>query len=116
MCHAVYSWYITVPKDLLTDNPEEDEPEKDDLTLLNEILNAPPTGDDFSREWQAVFGSTPLSTNTNLTPVEPDQNNTAEFMPSNLLDMTRQINAMALNQGSFLFISLYVHAYNYFRL
>lgn len=72
---------------MLSENYEGEETEKDDLTLLNEILNAPSTGgDDFSREWQAVFGSTPMSTNMNLTPVESDRSG-AEFMPSNLLDM-----------------------------
>ena len=79
----------------------EDETEKDDLTLLNEILNAAPSGeDDFSMEWQAVFGNTPLSASTNLTPVEADQINTADFMPSNLLDMARQVNTLSLNQGT----------------
>lgn len=78
--------------DLLTDDFEVDDSEKDDLKILNEILNAPTSGgDDFSREWQAVFGSTPLSPSTNLTPVESDNARAAEFMPSCLLDMTSGI-------------------------
>lgn len=86
--------------DLLTDELLVDE-NKDDIALLNEILNAPPaTGeDDFSREWQAVFGATPLSTGQSLTPVEPDQPDTADFMPSNLLDLSRQMAAIEGGQG-----------------
>ena len=68
------------------------------MTLLNEILNAPSTGeDDFSKEWQAVFGATPMSASTNLTPVESDQEQ--QFMPSNLLDMSAMMSGMQLSQG-----------------
>lgn len=84
--------------DLLTDDFEVDDSEKDDLKILNEILNAPTSGgDDFSREWQAVFGSTPLSPSTNLTPVESDNARAAEFMPSCLLDMTSGIGTPSKN-------------------
>ncbi|XP_069108654.1 islet cell autoantigen 1-like isoform X3 [Argopecten irradians] len=75
-------------QDLLCDDIDQDESEKDDMTILNEILNAPSTGgDDFTREWQAVFGNVPLSSGTTNTPVESDQAESAEFMPSNLLDL-----------------------------
>ena len=92
---------LTGTKDLLSDDLEPDDIEKDDLTLLNEILNAPTTGeDDFTREWQAVFGNTPLSSNTTYTPVETDQSQAGkEFMPSNLLDMNSQMARMNLGQG-----------------
>ncbi|KAL3854409.1 hypothetical protein ACJMK2_013679 [Sinanodonta woodiana] len=78
-------------RDLLTEDLMLDDSEKDDMTILNEILNAPSTGeDDFSREWQAVFGHTPL-TGATYTPGEPDQlTNQSEFMPSNLLDISRR--------------------------
>ena len=92
--------FISFPgtMDLLSEDFDVDETEKDDLTLLNEILNAPATGgDDFSREWHAVFGSTPLSASTNLTPVESD-NTSSEFMPSCLLDMTSGMGSMSLGQ------------------
>ncbi|XP_033728068.1 islet cell autoantigen 1-like isoform X2 [Pecten maximus] len=85
-------------QDLLCDDIEQEEVEKDDMTILNEILNAPSTGgDDFTREWQAVFGNVPLSSGTTYTPVESDQPaQPAEFMPSNLLDLSKHIS----NQSS----------------
>ena len=75
--------------DLLSGDFEPDDTETDDLALLNEILNAPSAGgeDEFSQEWQAVFGTT-------LTPQAApggsgDQSpGIAEFLPSNLLDNT----------------------------
>lgn len=89
-----------VISDLLADDLPlgQDDTDKDDLTILNEILNAPSTGgDDFSKEWQAVFGTMPLSTGTTYTPGETDQ---AEFMPSNLLDLNKQMSVMSLSQSS----------------
>ena len=87
--------------DLLCDNMEPDDSEKDDMTLLNEILNAPSTGEDeFTLEWQAVFGPTSHSTTTNFTPVESDQPQApAGFMPSSLLDMSSQMGRLDLTQG-----------------
>ncbi|XP_052812921.1 islet cell autoantigen 1-like isoform X2 [Mya arenaria] len=83
-----------VPKDLLSDDLTQDDNDKDDMAMLNEILNAPSgTGeDDFSREWQAVFGHTALGTGMALTPGESDRgSNSAGFMPSDLLDMNGQM-------------------------
>ncbi|XP_052235659.1 islet cell autoantigen 1-like isoform X2 [Dreissena polymorpha] len=90
------------PKDLLSDDLEQDDSEKDDMTILNEILNAPSAvgEDDFSHEWQAVFGHTQLGTGAILTPGEPDKgnNSSARFMPSDLLDLNllgdKNINAI----------------------
>ena len=93
---------FSAQKDLLSDDIEADDSEKDDMTILNEILNAPSTAgeDDFSREWQAVFGHTPLAAGTTLTPGEPDQSqNPAEFMPSNLLEMSQQMENINLNSS-----------------
>ncbi|XP_061193139.1 islet cell autoantigen 1-like isoform X3 [Saccostrea echinata] len=89
-----------VISDLLADDLPlgQDDTDKDDLTILNEILNAPSTGgDDFSKEWQAVFGTMPLSTGTTYTQGETDQ---AEFMPSNLLDLNKQMSGMSLSQST----------------
>ena len=95
--------YISGPTDLLSDelSLEQDDSEKDDMTILNEILNAPSTGEnDFSMEWQAVFGNTPLSAGTTFTPGESDKpTESSEFMPSNLLDMSSRMSAMNLGQG-----------------
>ena len=60
--------------DLLTDDFESvdinsSDNNKDNLTLLNEILNAPPDKDDFSQEWNAVFG----------TPVTPQKSSSSTF-------------------------------------
>jgi len=60
------------------------------MTILNEILNAPSAAgeDDFSREWQAVFGHTALGTGAAVQPGESDKgHNSASFMPSELLDL-----------------------------
>ena len=100
--------------DLLTEEFEPDETEKDDLTLLNEILNAPSTGeDDFSREWQAVFGDSPLNPVAMPTPAEPDKPKTgATFMPSNLLDLGGQMTNMNLNQGKKEFLNCIKSTYH----
>nr|XP_022322459.1 islet cell autoantigen 1-like isoform X2 [Crassostrea virginica] len=89
-----------VISDLLADDLPlgQDDTDKDDLTILNEILNAPSTGgDDFSKEWQAVFGTMPLSTGATYTQGETDQ---AEFMPSNLLDLNKQMSGMSLSPSA----------------
>ncbi|XP_048775683.2 islet cell autoantigen 1-like isoform X2 [Ostrea edulis] len=89
-----------VISDLLADDLPlgQDDTDRDDLTILNEILNAPSTGgDDFSKEWQAVFGTMPLSAGATYTPGETDQ---AEFMPSNLLDLNKQMSGMSLSQST----------------
>lgn len=87
-------------KDLLSGDLEPDDTDKDDMTILNEILNAPSTEDDeFSAEWQAVFGegrsAAGLSTNQNA---EPNQH--PDFMPSNLLDMNKQMSVLSLSASS----------------
>ena len=98
--------------DLLADDLPlgQDDTDKDDLTILNEILNAPSTGgDDFSKEWQAVFGTMPLSTGATYTQGETDQ---AEFMPSNLLDLNKQMSGMSLSPSGgwwFIFTVFLVH-------
>ncbi|XP_070569590.1 islet cell autoantigen 1-like isoform X3 [Ptychodera flava] len=84
--------------DLLTEEPSTGDENKDDMTILNEILNAPSTGeDDFSKEWQAVFGGGSLNPSANFTPVESD--NAAEYMPSNLLDLNSRMMAMNMAQA-----------------
>jgi len=66
--------------------------DKDDATLLNDILNTPATasGTEFSSEWHAAFGSAgpPLMTAGTTTPSDADSNVADFFMPSTLLDMT----------------------------
>ena len=91
---------MTAPQqDLLSEDLIPDDTDKDDMTLLNEILNAPTSGgDDFSREWQAVFGATPMSSGANFTPGEADQ--TSEFMPSSLLDIDSQMQGMRLQSNN----------------
>ncbi|XP_076459335.1 islet cell autoantigen 1-like isoform X1 [Babylonia areolata] len=86
-------------KDLLTGTQEQDDAEKDDLSLLNEILNAPSTGEDeFTQEWQAVFGAPAMSITPDTVPAERDPSRRqAEFMPSSLLDT--QLSALSLGEG-----------------
>ena len=85
----------TVNRDLLSDDLEHEDLDED-MTLLNEILNAPSSGEDeFTREWQAVFGTTPLSSTAQFTPVETDQSQ-SDFMPSSLLDTSAPLGAMSI--------------------
>ncbi|XP_046581281.1 islet cell autoantigen 1-like isoform X2 [Haliotis rubra] len=88
-------------QDLLTEDLEQSDVEKDDMTLLNEILNAPSTGEDeFAQEWQAVFGSNPLHASPAMVPAEPDHSKApAEFMPSSLLDISSHMSSLALTSG-----------------
>ncbi|KAK7111431.1 islet cell autoantigen 1-like isoform X2 [Littorina saxatilis] len=82
-------------KDLLTPTQEQEDADKDDLSLLNEILNAPSTGEDeFTQEWQAVFGAQ-MNITPDTVPAERDlSRRQAEFMPSSLLDT--QLSALNL--------------------
>ena len=83
------------------DELERDDSDKDDMTLLNEILNAPSTSDDFSKEWSAVFGDTPLNPTANYpTPAEREKpQQSAQFMPSSLLDLNQQVASINIGQG-----------------
>ncbi|XP_014667191.1 PREDICTED: islet cell autoantigen 1-like isoform X2 [Priapulus caudatus] len=92
------------PQDLLSDDYAPDDSQKDDMVLLNEILNVQSSAvsaDDFSKEWQAVFGSQSLAGQTNYTPVESDaaHDNRKQFMPSQMLDMRLDSHAGATMQA-----------------
>uniref|UniRef100_A0A8D0BGJ8 Islet cell autoantigen 1 n=1 Tax=Salvator merianae TaxID=96440 RepID=A0A8D0BGJ8_SALMN len=71
---------------------EPEATDKDDMVLLNEILNASSLDDgEFSREWTSVFGEEPVAdtaTNPSLGEMENSQSSTATsgFLPSQLLD------------------------------
>ncbi|KAL5005797.1 hypothetical protein ScPMuIL_016955 [Solemya velum] len=86
-------------KDLLADDPDFEDFDKDDMTVLNEIMNAPSTGEDeFAREWTAVFGVTPLNTDAKYTPVESDKPpEETDYLPSHLLE---QMGVLSMNQTS----------------
>ncbi|XP_063412715.1 islet cell autoantigen 1-like isoform X4 [Mytilus trossulus] len=86
-------------KDLLSDDLDPDDTDKDDMTILNEILNAPSTEEDeFSAEWQAVFGDGKTAT-TMATNQGSETEQHAEFMPSNLLDLNKEMSGINLSQG-----------------
>ncbi|XP_044284788.1 islet cell autoantigen 1 isoform X3 [Varanus komodoensis] len=76
-------------KDPFADSLEPEATDKDDMVLLNEILNASSLDDgEFSREWTAVFGEDPLTevaTNPSAGEVESNQSSSG-FLPSQLLD------------------------------
>nr|XP_014345976.1 PREDICTED: islet cell autoantigen 1 isoform X2 [Latimeria chalumnae] len=80
---------VAAGTDLLTDSVEPDANNKDEMTLINEILNTSSLEeDDFSREWKAVFGDDMLSSGaTNPAAGEPDHvTSSSGFLPSQLLD------------------------------
>ena len=81
------------------------------MALLNEILNTPSAGgdDDFSMQWQSVFGA-PGGAAAAGAPTGGmggpaggqvsggDDGGLGSFMPSSLLDMTRQMGGMSMQQ------------------
>ncbi|XP_019364020.1 PREDICTED: islet cell autoantigen 1 isoform X2 [Gavialis gangeticus] len=76
-----------------SNSPELDSGEKDDMVLLNEILNATSLDEgEFSKEWTAVFGQDPLTdptTNSSVGEMETAPSAAAApsgFLPSQLLD------------------------------
>lgn len=75
---------------------EPDDTEKDELTLLNEILNAPSTGEDeFAQEWSAVFGNSGKAPPSGQS-LDTEESR-AEFMPSNLLDLSSQVGQLNIS-------------------
>ncbi|XP_067418233.1 islet cell autoantigen 1 isoform X2 [Emydura macquarii macquarii] len=80
-------------KDLLANSLEPESGDKDDMVLLNEILNASSLDEgEFSKEWTAVFGEDPLtdlSTTSSVGEMESTPSSVAApsgFLPSQLLD------------------------------
>ncbi|XP_059159770.1 islet cell autoantigen 1-like isoform X2 [Physella acuta] len=90
-------------RDLLTDQLQQvdDDADKDDMTLLNEILNAPSTGEDeFAQEWNSVFGAHSGMT-PDVVPQEPEvARQRSEFLPSSLLDT--QMSSLSSGMGDLL--------------
>ncbi|XP_078394930.1 islet cell autoantigen 1 isoform X3 [Cetorhinus maximus] len=78
---------LSAPADLLTNSMESRTNEKDEMALLNEILNGTSLEEgDFSKEWQAVFGED-LSFPSNPAAGESDQSpSPSGFLPSQLFD------------------------------
>ncbi|KAK1173176.1 islet cell autoantigen 1-like isoform X1 [Acipenser oxyrinchus oxyrinchus] len=79
----------TAPQDLLIDSSQEhDGGDKDEMAFMNEILNTSPLEDeDFSKEWQAVFGEDiSLSSANTSAAEEPFHDDPSGFLPSQLLD------------------------------
>ncbi|XP_078702551.1 islet cell autoantigen 1-like isoform X5 [Branchiostoma floridae x Branchiostoma belcheri] len=77
-------------KDLLSDEPANNDLDldKDDMTLLNEILNAPSTGEDeFAQSWQAVYGNQPPSMQIPGGLTGEGEGSMRQFLPSQLLEM-----------------------------
>lgn len=80
--------------DLLTNNPEIDDMEKDNMTLLNEILNTDVNSAAltvFNQQWDDLFcprAGTSMDDDTGLQ----------EFLPSQLLDMQREITMLSINE------------------
>ncbi|RXM30421.1 Islet cell autoantigen 1 [Acipenser ruthenus] len=81
----------TAPQDLLIDSSQEhDGGDKDEMAFMNEILNTSPLEDeDFSKEWQAVFGEDSSLSSANTSAAEEpfhDDPSSSGFLPSQLLD------------------------------
>lgn len=78
---------LSAPTELLINSMEPQTNDKDEMALLNEILNGTSLEEgDFGREWQAVFGED-LSSPNNLMAGESDQSPTPSgFLPSQLFD------------------------------
>ncbi|XP_078620404.1 islet cell autoantigen 1-like isoform X9 [Branchiostoma floridae x Branchiostoma japonicum] len=88
-------------KDLLSDEPANNDLDldKDDMTLLNEILNAPSTGEDeFAQSWQAVYGNQPPPMQIPAVTGE-GEGSMRQFLPSQLLEMQAAMSLGGLPQG-----------------
>lgn len=86
----------------------EPEPtDKNDMVLLNEILNASSLDDsEFSREWVAVFGEATLAetgASSSVGEMESNQSSSSGFLPSQLLDQNMN-NLQRSLQGKLVFI------------
>ncbi|XP_005995469.1 islet cell autoantigen 1-like protein isoform X2 [Latimeria chalumnae] len=89
----------TVPRDLLADALQGEDPEKNDLAFLNKLLNPGPSGTgDFSQEWQNAFGSLEPSPAA-LAPKNEIEQSTkpAGFLPSQLLDLSLKTSGEFIN-------------------
>ncbi|XP_028672870.1 islet cell autoantigen 1 isoform X2 [Erpetoichthys calabaricus] len=77
-------------QDLLTNTEDLDIADKDEMTLLNEILNASSVEEgDFSKEWKAAFGDDDLldtATDPGAGDVLQEEESPSGFLPSQLLD------------------------------
>ncbi|XP_070584099.1 islet cell autoantigen 1 isoform X4 [Erythrolamprus reginae] len=80
----------SVSKDQLVSSLEPESTDKNDMVLLNEILNASSLDDgEFSREWVAVFGEETLAetgANSSMGEMDSSQSSSSGFLPSQLLD------------------------------
>ncbi|XP_048883065.1 islet cell autoantigen 1 [Brienomyrus brachyistius] len=76
-------------KDLLSDYLEAEGGQRDEMALLNEILNSSTLDEgDFSKEWREVFGEeepTGTSSMTGMAGAPPEEESSC-FLPSQLLD------------------------------
>ncbi|XP_048378357.1 islet cell autoantigen 1 isoform X3 [Stegostoma tigrinum] len=93
---------LSASTDLLT-NPMESRPnEKDEMALLNEILNGTALEEgDFSKEWQAVFGED-LSLPSNPAAGESDQSpSPSGFLPSQLFDKSLSDASFSVTKSLF---------------
>uniref|UniRef100_A0ACB8FUY3 Uncharacterized protein n=1 Tax=Sphaerodactylus townsendi TaxID=933632 RepID=A0ACB8FUY3_9SAUR len=89
-----FCFFSATSKDPHATSLEPEASDKDDILLLNEILNASSLDDgEFSREWTAVFGEDPLAslaTHSSGGEMETNQPTAASspssFLPSQLLD------------------------------
>ena len=77
--------------------------ERDDMTLLNEILNMSSAGgDDFSQQWQSSFGTTPMvPSQGGLMSSPTSESEPAQFLPSHLLDLGQ----LQMGQGQFIMLN-----------
>ncbi|RXM29187.1 Islet cell autoantigen 1 [Acipenser ruthenus] len=80
------------PQDLFIDSSsqEHDGGDKDEMAFMNEILNTSPLEDeDFSKQWQAVFGEDISLSSANTSAAGEtlqDDPSSSGFLPSQLLD------------------------------
>ncbi|MGH0127045.1 UNVERIFIED_CONTAM: hypothetical protein FKN15_030432 [Acipenser sinensis] len=78
-----------VPKDHFTDLQEGEDSDRNDMSILKDLLSLGPLGsDEFSREWNNAFGSfEPSPAPTSRPASSPEQpSSPTGFLPSQLLD------------------------------
>ena len=94
---------VEVPRDILSGDLDLPAPPQDDLSMLNDILGGDTANDEFSPEWQEMFGQSvkpkptaPTNQPTEATPTNAAAANQQQFLPSQLLDMNQQMASMSM--------------------
>lgn len=86
------------PVDLLTNNPEVDDSDKDNMTLLNEILNSDvnvAAVTVFNQQWDDMFHTN----SCNMITTQDIDHELHDFLPSQLLEIQKGMGSLSIPIG-----------------